>query len=101
LDPVTLELSLLFHPAAKALFDGWPTIDQAASWPDLDLYTKNCPVADLIRQCRDWVFAAPGVGDKGAYACVYSYCLRQLQFAGTNHDLAKVIAHAAIKKILE
>jgi hypothetical protein len=92
LDPVTLELSAVFHPAAQATRQDWPTEAQAAAWIDLDAYVENCPFEDYVRACREWtmtVAAAPEEID----AVVLSYCLRQLHFK----DCPKPIAAALIE----
>jgi len=92
LDPVTLELSAVFHPAARAARMDWPTEAQAAAWSDIDAYVENCPFEDYVRACREWtlaVAAAPAEID----AVVLSYCLRQLHFK----DCPKPIAAALIE----
>src|SRR5207253_9629204 len=33
-DPITLELSFIFHPAGRAAAGGWPSPDQADRWAD-------------------------------------------------------------------
>jgi Phosphotransferase enzyme family len=42
LDPMTLELSAIFHPGAATARGEWPTPEQAASWDDLDNYLEGC-----------------------------------------------------------
>ena len=47
LDPVTLELSLLFHPEAAGAAGGWPSVEQARAWGALDAYVVDCPFRNL------------------------------------------------------
>lgn len=54
LDPITLELSLVFHPAAAAIRGDWPSVTEASEWPNLEPYLNNCPVPDFVAACRDW-----------------------------------------------
>lgn len=79
LDPVTLELSAVFHPAAQTARLDWPTEAQAAAWDDLDAYVENCPFEEYIRACREWTKAVAAAPEE-VNAVVLAYCLRQLQF---------------------
>jgi len=98
LDPITLELSLLFHPGCKVDGAVWPTLERAAIWPDVAQYGEGCSCIDFVRECRNWAFARPT--DRGVFAVVYAYAMRQLKYPDTNHKLALVIAEAARSKII-
>ena len=54
IDPITLELSLLFHPGFQHIRGAWPSTDTAALWADPSRYTQGCPCPAFIRACRDW-----------------------------------------------
>src|SRR5262249_45777373 len=54
LDPITLELSLVFHPRARSIKGDWPSVAQAEKWYDLEVYLDGCPVAEFVRACREW-----------------------------------------------
>lgn len=98
LDPVTLELSAVFHPAAQTARMDWPTDAQAAAWTDLDTYVENCPFEEYVRACREWtmaVAAAPQEVD----AVVLSYCLRQLHFPGCPKPIAAALIEAACTRL--
>ena len=41
LDPLILELSLLFHRECKRACGTWPSIDQAANWANVDEYLRG------------------------------------------------------------
>ena len=86
-DPITLEFSLLFHPASLVAHGEWPTIDAARDWFNLDDYVRGCPCEDYVRACRNWAINA-AVGRRDLAAVAYSYFLRQLKFEKTNKDLA-------------
>ncbi len=96
LDPVTLELSLLFHPAGRALMGSWPTIDHARHWNDLETYLIGCPVAAFVRACRNWAFEVAG-GGREVYANVYGYAIRQIQYPDVNRELGLAVAECAIR----
>lgn len=92
LDPVTLEMSLLFHPkgplrSANGGFTGWPTEVQARGWGSLNEYTAGCPLEPFIRACREWAFRV-AAGKREIAATAYGYLLRQLKYKDTNKDLA-------------
>jgi hypothetical protein len=94
LDPLVLELSLLFHPGFKDVRGVWPTATQAQTWTNLDVYLSGCPITPFVKACREWAFAVEPL-DKGVYATAYAFAVRQLKFDGTDHDLAISIASAA------
>jgi hypothetical protein len=54
LDPVTLELSAVFHPAMIGKLAGWPSEAQANAWHDLDAYCDGSPIDGFVRECRAW-----------------------------------------------
>jgi CheY-like chemotaxis protein len=90
LDPLTLELSAIFHPAAASIRGDWPTLAQAAAWHDLDTYVEDCPFEEYVRACRAWteeVAASPQEID----AVLLSYCLRQLRYDAGPEDTAMAL----------
>lgn len=96
LDPLILETSLIFHPAGRAICNGWPAPDDARNWHDLDIYVANCPYPAFIRSCREWAYAERNTaGVRGILATAYAYILRQLKFADTD----KEVAHALLLSI--
>jgi hypothetical protein len=94
LDPLVLELSLLFHPGCKHVRGSWPTNEQALAWQSIDTYLSGTPIEPFVRACRAWAHAVEPL-DKAVYATAYAYAARQLKFTGTDHDLARSIAKAA------
>lgn len=98
IDPITLELCPIFHPDAQAGARGWPSVDQAANWDDLDVYLENCPFPDFVRACRDWAFGV-AAGDLQVFAAVYACALRQLKFPDTPHDLAAALVSCAVRRL--
>ena len=87
LDPVTLELSLLFHPDSVRAAGEWPTVDQARAWGALDIYLVDCPFTEFVRECRQWALRV-GAGNRDVAASAYSYLLRQLKYDDTNKDIS-------------
>ena len=92
LDPVTLELSLLFHPDGGETENGneWPSIEQGKIWGDLDSYLVGCPFGEFVRECRRWAFGV-AAGRREVAACAYSYLVRQLKYGDTNKELAMAL----------
>lgn len=97
-DPVTLELSLSFHPDGRAVAGSWPTVEQALRFDDLEPYLVGCPVPDFVRECRAWAFTVAN-GDREVFACVFSYSARQLRFEDTDHDLALAYLQRAAARL--
>jgi hypothetical protein len=98
LDPVTLELSLLFHPDSPIRVGGWPSLEQARKWASQAAYCEGSPVMDFIAECRSWAHDR-AASDVEIFAVAYAYALRQLKFEGTDHDRAVAIAASAIEGI--
>ena len=87
LDPVTLELSLLFHPDAPGRGGEWPKPEQANAWGDLDAYLDGCSFPEFVRECRAWAMRATA-GSREIAASGYSYLVRQLKYDDTDKDRA-------------
>jgi len=97
-DPVTLELSTIFHLQAQRLPRSWPTEALLANWADLDAYVADCPYADFIRACRQWALAV-AASPKEMYAVGYGYGLRQLKYGDTNKAFARELIRACIAQL--
>ena len=97
-DPVTLELSPIFHPAGDSACGGWPTIDQALKWPDLTEYARDSPIEGFVRACRAWADEVKA-GEREIYVSAYVYAIRQLRYDGPNKDLARAVVRAAIEAL--
>jgi CheY-like chemotaxis protein len=100
LDPIVLEMSLVFHPAFAEIRNGWPTVDQAKRWYDLEIFAANCPLHGFLRACRKWAHDAEA-GDKGVLATAYGYAVRQFNYVDTNHEIAAAIAFAANERLMQ
>jgi CheY-like chemotaxis protein len=98
LDPVTLELSAVFHPAAQAARLDWPTEAQAGAWNDLDNYLENCPFQDYVRACREWITTVAATPEE-VDAVVLSYCLRQLHFPRCPKPIAAALIETACTRL--
>jgi CheY-like chemotaxis protein len=88
LDPVTLELSVLFHPDSPLLGGSWPAPGQGKRWAFIDEYLVDCPVPAFVKACRTWAFDCAAEA-REVYAHVASFALRQLDYDDTNKVWAK------------
>ena len=79
LDPIALELSLVFHPDAKKLGLRDTLIGNLDAWPDIDGFAANSELKPMIVACRDWAHDVGG-GDLAVLAAAYAYALRQLKY---------------------
>ena len=96
IDPIILELSVLFHSDSPFRRHTWPTNDQAGAWFNIEEYLTGCPVPGFIKRCREWASQAGNPSDLAPV--VYVEALRQLKYEDTNHQLALGIAKAAMKE---
>jgi hypothetical protein len=95
LDPLSLELSPLFHPSNNVASSTWPTAEHVANWTDLNRFVANSPIEPFIRATRKWAVEV-AAGNRERYAVAYSYAVRQLGYADTDKGLAQGIIRAVI-----
>ena len=95
IDPVTLELSTIFHYQHTALPPRWPTEAGISLWATPERYTDGCAFAPFIAACRTWALAEAASPDE-VVAVAYAYALRQLRYADTNKALARALIRACI-----
>ena len=96
-DPIQLELSLLFHPESPFRDCSWPSVGQAGAWFNLEEYLLGCPIPNFVRKCREWAYES---GDSTNLPSVaYAEAVRQLKYPDTDDQVALGIARAAIASI--
>lgn len=100
LDPVVLEMSLVFHRDRPQLNRDWPDVAGAASWSDLDGYCSGSPFARFVRECRSWAQESPS-NEVGAAILTYVDAIRQLKYPDTQKAVAAAMAVAAGSRALE
>jgi CheY-like chemotaxis protein len=98
-DPVTLELSVIFHKNHKMLGTAWPAIANMQAWPELDRYLQDCPFPTFVSQCREWALAAANTPDE-VLAVAYGYAMRQLKYQDTRKDLARALIQACAAALI-
>ncbi len=97
LDPVTLEMSFVFHAEHPELH-GWPSIEQASRWFDLAEYVRGSHLKEVVGACRQW--AESDTSRPELAAIVYAHAVRQLKYEDTNKSLALAIAKAAMAELI-
>lgn len=95
LDPVTLELSTVFHSQHITLDCSWPTPDEMSRWVTVERYIGNCAYGSFIAACRGWAMDVAGSQEE-LVAIAYAYGLRQLKYYDTDKDLARALITACI-----
>jgi WD40 repeat protein len=83
-DPITLELSYLFHPDGPLRGGEWPRPAQAKAWRTED-YLKDCPMPEISRACWRWADAVCA-GHREIAAGAYAFLIRQLKYPDTKKD---------------
>jgi len=95
-DPVTLELSTVFHSQHTLISAGWPNEEAVTAWANVDEFTVDCPFAAFIIACRHW--ANEEAGSEGEVVAVaYGYAMRQLKYSDTNKVLARALIRACVQ----
>jgi CheY-like chemotaxis protein len=97
-DPVTFELSTIFHLQRERLARGWPTLEDMAHWVTIDRYVEGCSFPGFVRACRAWSMAEAG-SSKEVLAVAYAYGLRQLKYPDTDKNLARALIRACIQHL--
>jgi CheY-like chemotaxis protein len=93
LDPISLELSLLFHPKSPLKESEWPSRDRADAWLEVDEYVRGCPWPRVVKYLRAW--ALEDAGEESAFLAVaLANVLRQFKYPDTDKEIAASIALA-------
>jgi len=85
LDPITLEMSLIFHPDCVSSGVSKEIRTLLQHWPIIDEYCQNNPFGDIIKYCRDWAYDISG-DDRSVLAAGYAFAIRQLKYDTVNSD---------------
>lgn len=95
IDPLTLELSAIFHPNGMLKTMKWPSASQAKHWVDVNLYLKDCPYPSYVNACRDWAYEVAH-GNRAIYAIAYAYLVKQFKYRDTDKEIAKALIEAVV-----
>lgn len=98
LDPLTLELSLIFHPDAIANGISAQLEPLLEHWPDLDKYVENNPFKLIIEYCREWAYDL-GPNDNSVIIAAYVFTLRQLKYTTINPETTIKLVDTITKKL--
>lgn len=79
LDPLTLELSLFFHPDAITAGIAGKLEASMDHWPNLQKYVADNELRPVIEFCRTWAYEV-GPHDDSVVATAYVFILRQLKY---------------------
>lgn len=85
LDPITLEMSLIFHPDCVSSGVSKEILSFLQHWPIIDEYCQDNPYGDIIKYCRDWAYDISG-DDRSVLAAGYAFAIRQLKYDDINSD---------------
>lgn len=100
LDPVTLELSTVFHSQHAALPPGWPTETAMGDWVTVERFATDCAFAPFIGACREWAMDVAASPEE-LVAIAYAYAMRQLSYGDTNKVLARALIRACITHLVK
>lgn len=85
MDPITLEMSLVFHPDCVTSGVSQEMRSFLQHWPVIDEYCQNNPFGDVVKYCRDWAYDISG-DDRSVLAAGYAFAIRQLKYETVNSD---------------
>ena len=86
IDPVTLELSTIFHMQRSILPLDWPNEENMNAWVDVDRFIQGCSFGPFIKACREWALAEAASPEE-VVAVAYGYAVRQLKYDDTDKVL--------------
>ncbi|MBM3667226.1 MAG: hypothetical protein FJW90_07055 [Actinobacteria bacterium] len=97
---MTLELSAIFHrdEGAQAARAGWPSIEQARRWGELDPYLEGCPYPGAIRACRARAEDVAATREE-IWATLVGSAIRQFWFDNTDKQLAAALVEAGSERL--
>lgn len=95
LDPVLLELSLMFHPASGV--QGVVSPDQCRQWCS-GTYADGTVLAPVVRACRD-LAGALGHEEAAIAAVAWAQSVRQLKYPDASKEHALAIAESCAERL--
>jgi len=97
LDPITLELSIVFHKDGPARTSDWTKSVDWKNWADIDAFAQNSPFESFIRECRDWAMELDT--PESVYGTAYAHSVRQFKYPDVDKDIVRGIASSAYTAI--
>ncbi|WP_165187193.1 phosphotransferase [Caulobacter soli] len=86
MDPIALELSLVFHPDAAKCGLREKLMDQLEDWLDEGKFVGTSGLGPMVGACREWAHDVAG-GDLAVLAAAFSYAFRQLKYETVPTDV--------------
>lgn len=99
LDPITLELSLLFHPKGPLLVENKISKPMVDSFLSDSLQIDDDYCLDYINECRKWT-SDKSIGRKEILSVRYAYLIRQLKY-DTNPEVASKLLYKVYEHFME
>lgn len=99
-DPLTLELSPLFHASSPVQDSAWPSISRLGEWDNLTDYLRDCPFPEFVRATRAWTKSVRA-GGREEYSTLNALALRNLQYPDVDHDRALALQRFAATRLNE
>lgn len=98
MDPVTLELSFLFHPDANNYNYPASILPLIEQWPHIEEYTPKHRLKNIIESCRDWAHDV-AAGDKDVLMAGYAFTLRQLKYKTVDAEITLKLLRVICEKL--
>lgn len=99
LDPVTLELSMAFHPDSHNHGIAEKLLSKIHEWPNIEVYSTDNPLAAVVEVCRDWAHDQGG-SDGAVLAAGYAFAVRQLKYETVKPEVTLRLIDAIASRLL-
>lgn len=99
LDPITMEMSLLFHPDAISLGLSTDLHKVVEQWPQVEGYAQGSTLKAAITACRNWAYDVGG-DDNAVLAAGYCFALRQLKYDSVDSAVTMNLLKGIAEKLL-
>ncbi|MFA1684537.1 phosphotransferase [Achromobacter dolens] len=99
IDPITLELSMIFHPDSNQNGVAQSLLGRIHDWPDIESYCTQNPLSPVIEACRDWAHDQGG-SDGAVLAAGYAFAVRQLKYETVDPQVTTGLIRAISTKLV-
>lgn len=97
-DPLSLELSIWFHPDAAFLRQDLLVQPDFDSWANLPEYKKSVTYTRFTEHCRNWSIASSENDPVSTFVMAFAFSCRQLKHPKTEKNSAIRVAISALKQ---
>lgn len=98
LDPIVLELSILFHEQSPFRGGSWPSPEQCEVWDQVEDFVIDSQLREVLLKTRSWGIEVSN-SPQAFYATAYCQVMRQLKYQDTDKARTLSIARACVRRL--